>query len=375
MDSLRFQFLAMGLILAVSTPGYAQLVGWDSGGGLAFAEIDDIDPDTGVPSPPPAYTCFTDPPNVWFGGAEDGSGFVLGFAYVGDTLYGLEFEGGGYYLFTVGVDGFGCAHATRVGGEISAPGFEFNSLAYCPQDDLLYTHAFQPSVPPHRGRLYSINRATGAGTPIGNLTGNDYRITGMTCDPATGVLYGITTGYASRFPNSELVTINRSDSTITSIGITGIPATGSQTNAESLALIVTGSGESLVRRLFAGGAQIWEINLTTGVGTAVGSADSFNGQIFGLAHRSTGGASTGPTATATASGGATATPTATAEETATASLTPTATPTSMEAPSPTQTEVPLNPDELLDLLLGYSTGAIEAPETLWRRSLDWYRQD
>src|SRR3972149_10876303 len=164
--------------LAFLSTREAELVGYDAGGGV-FAEIDHIAPDTGVPSPPPEYDgCFTDPTNVWFGGGDGGTGFTVGFAFGGDTLYGLEFDTGGYYLFMVGTDGFGCAHATRVGGELGVPGYEFNSLAYCAQDGVLYTHGFVSGG--HFGRLYSIDPTTGAGTPIGELTGEDFKILGMT---------------------------------------------------------------------------------------------------------------------------------------------------------------------------------------------------
>jgi len=370
----------VGVIFSVSRCE-AQLVGFDAGGGV-FAEIDNIDPDTGIPSPPPEYAgCFTDPTNVWFGGGDGGTGFTVGFAYVGDTLYGLEFDAGGYYLFTVGADPFGCAHATRVGGELGVPGYEFNSLAYCAQADVLYTHGFVTGG--HLGRLYTVDRTTGAATPIGDISGEDIRIVGMTCAPFVDTLYGITSGHANRFPNVEVVIVDREDSSIDLLGVTGIPAAGSEANAESLALIEFELGDAIDLRLFAGGAQLWSIDLGTGAGTPLGSADLFNGQLFALAHRSTGGPGAGPSATPTQPAVATATPTATETAHPTATLTPTLTitftptptRTPQEEPTPTFTEVPLVPDELLDLLFGYSTGAFDTAETLWRRSLDWYRQD
>jgi hypothetical protein len=228
-----------------------------------------------------------------------------------------------------------------------------------------------------------VDRTTGAATPIGDISGEDIRIVGMTCAPFVDTLYGITSGHANRFPNVEVVIVDREDSSIDLLGVTGIPAAGSEANAESLALIEFELGDAIDLRLFAGGAQLWSIDLGTGAGTPLGSADLFNGQLFALAHRSTVGPGAGPSATPTQPAVATATPTATETAHPTATLTPTLTTTftptptrtPQEEPTPTFTEVPLVPDELLDLLFGYSTGAFDTAETLWRRSLDWYRQD
>ncbi len=319
---------------------YAQMTGYDAGGGV-FAEIVDIDTMSGAGSAPAEYSgCFTSPTNVFFGGGTNSAGFTVGMAYVGSTLYGLEFDGGSYFLYTVGTDEFGCAHATRVGGAVGVSGVALNSLAYCPTDDTLYTHAFLSGG--HMGQLYSLDMTTGAGTAIGSLTGFDFRILGMTCDPSTGTLYGITSGHASRFPDVELVTIDRTTSDVTAIGTTGIPSAGSMTNAESLAMDTSGMSPAM----FAGADMIWEVDIATGVGAMVGG--TYNGQIFAMASASTGIAGDTPTPTNTVEATATDTPTETPTDipTSTSTNTPTETPTptdTMEVvltDTPTETETP-----------------------------------
>lgn len=311
-------------------PVAAQMTGYDAGGGV-FSEIVDIDTETGVGSASPEYSaCFTNPTNVFFGGGPSGEGFTVGMAYVGTILYGLEFDAGSYYLYTVGTDGFGCARATRVGGAVGITGLELNSLAYCPIDDVLYTHAFVSGG--HMGQLYVLDRDTGAGSSVGSLTGFDFRILGMTCNPATGTLYGITSGHASRFPDVELVTIDRTTSEVTPIGTTGIPAAGSGTNAESLALDYV----AMTPRIFAGADLVWEIDLDTGAGTMVGG--TYNGQLYAMASRSTGSPGDTPTPTPTSEATETHTPTETSTETSTPTETETGTPTETSTSPPTATE-------------------------------------
>jgi PEP-CTERM motif len=164
------------------------------------------------------------------------------------------------------------------------------------------------------GDLYNINSSTGAATLIGPLvdgTFNPYAVTGLAFDNVTGILYGSTSNNSAT-GNRELVAINPNTGAVTVIGAFGV---GSGTMADL-------TFDTTTATLYGTGSldgNLYSINLTTGVATAVGSsgisgaiqgvgvAANSAGQIFGAPtganaplvqyNKSTGAATNGPTLT------------------------------------------------------------------------------
>jgi hypothetical protein len=151
------------------------------------------------------------------------------------------------------------------------------------QEVLLGTTAGSSPV----GDLYNINPNTGAATVIGPLvdgTFNPFAVTGLAFDNVTGILYGSTSNRSATDIRS-LVAIDPSTGAVTFIGAFGV---GTQTMADLTFDITTatlyGTGSS--------DGNLYVINTTTGLATAVGSsglslprgngvAANSAGQIFG----------------------------------------------------------------------------------------------
>lgn len=207
------------------------------------AVIEQIDTATGQGTVPTIYaTCTGTPANTVFG-----VGFTSGYAYIGSTLYGLEWGSNGIYLYTLA--GSFCATGTRIGTQ--PVGFSnLESLAYCSSSGRLYSTEFDFSS--HSGRLVQIDPATGQGIVVGGLGISDLRVTGLACTSA-GQLYGVTSGYGTRSP--ELVTLDRGSGSASIVGRTGTEA------LESLAL----KGA----QLYAAGRALYALDSQTAAATLV----------------------------------------------------------------------------------------------------------
>ena len=114
----RLVLIPVLMVCLVAVPAWGQFKGYDFNDiTLTTAVLIDIDSQTGLgsipselascPSTPPA------PPNTVFS-----VGFTSGFAYMNDTLYGLEWEGTDIYLYTMSSSS-GCAVGTRDGLSVS----------------------------------------------------------------------------------------------------------------------------------------------------------------------------------------------------------------------------------------------------------------
>jgi len=116
----------------------AEIFGFQNGGSGVFAELEDIDPNSGADSPP-AFTvsCAFAPPNTVFGV----SGFVVGMAVRSDVIYALELVGSDAKLITLTDTGNGCATGAAVSG--STVGFDnLESLVYVESEDVFYSVDF-----------------------------------------------------------------------------------------------------------------------------------------------------------------------------------------------------------------------------------------
>jgi hypothetical protein len=135
------------------------------------------------------------------------------------------------------------------------------------------------------GELYSIDPNTGAATPIGALvdsSANSYAVTGLAFDSLTGILYG-STSFQSPTGAASLVAINPLTGAVTFIGsfTTANNTMGDLTfDTATATLYGTGSFDT----------NLYTINTTTGVATAVGSSGlSGTPRGVGLAESSGGG--------------------------------------------------------------------------------------
>ena len=150
--------------------------------------------------------CSSPPPNI---------DFTSGLAYAGDTLYGLEWEGGSgpeIFLYRFKKTGV-CVEGERV-GLLPVGITDLESLAYCPTTGDLYSTTF--SFGTHLGGLVRIDLATGVGELVGGLMAVDVRIVGLSYDPFTDSLLGITSAFASR--GVELFRIDQQTGQETLIG-------------------------------------------------------------------------------------------------------------------------------------------------------------
>lgn len=206
------------MILFCSSFGHlmAQLKGYDSDLSPFDGSppvISHIDPLTGLASVPEEYsTCDSVPPNA---AAPPNIDFTSGLAYVGDTLYGLEWEGGSgpeIFLYRFKKTGV-CVEGERV-GLLPVGITDLESLAYCPTTGDLYSTTF--SFGTHLGGLVRIDLATGVGELVGGLMAVDVRIVGLSYDPFTDSLLGITSAFASR--GVELFRIDQQTGQETLIG-------------------------------------------------------------------------------------------------------------------------------------------------------------
>lgn len=265
---LRSGLIGTGLGLTLSLAATSALVAQemravdDADGDAFFRAIQAIDPADGSPFVPDEFsTCPTaggTEANTLFDG--DGSnpiGFISGAAYAGGTLYVLDWDAAGappaIRLATITTDpGNGCASGEDVDPAQAIGFFNLESLAYCSDDETLYSVDFDDAA--HQGQLVSIDRATGAGQEVApgvHLT-TDLRVVGLSC--AEGTLWGVTSGFGARAP--ELLTIDRQAGTATVKGATGTAnSTGAAPLIESLE-VDRSSGST---RLLAAGPNLWEI--------------------------------------------------------------------------------------------------------------------
>ncbi len=236
------------MILFCSSFGHliAQLKGYDDD---VFdgspAVISHIDASTGLGSVPEEYNnCNSNPPNVLFS-----VNFTSGLAYVGDTLYGLEWEGGSgprIFLYRFKKTGI-CAEGERV-GLLPVGITNLESLAYCPTTGDLYSTTFAFGT--HLGGLVRIDRATGVGELVGGPMAVDVRIVGLTYDPFTDSLLGISSAFATR--GVELLRINQHTGQETLIGPIGV----APNTFESLEIDNSGAEPILL----AAGTQMYQLD-------------------------------------------------------------------------------------------------------------------
>jgi hypothetical protein len=125
--------LILGLLAASSS---AQLRGYDDDPGMPpFGVLSDIDPNTGLASVPSEFdACGFSPKNLVLDRSFSPVGFTSGLASVGETLHGLEWDGGSgpdIFLYTITVGPTNCVEGRRVGTQ--PVGFEnLESLEYVP---------------------------------------------------------------------------------------------------------------------------------------------------------------------------------------------------------------------------------------------------
>jgi len=170
-----FVFCAISCILS-SASVWPQIKGYDD----SFADaVPAVIQNLTAPGllPPEVAGCFTSPKNRFLSATQ----FTAGFAYIGSTLYGLEWENGSgprIFLYTLEVVN-GCFEGTRVGtqpiraaagpsaqtlddSKIPEGGTIFTNLealVYSPADGFLYSADFTFSNP-HIGHLIRIDPAT-----------------------------------------------------------------------------------------------------------------------------------------------------------------------------------------------------------------------
>ncbi len=228
------------------------------------AMLTDINFQTGALSIPPDFAnCNFSPPHTAF------FGFTSGLAVMDNRLYGLVWDASSnIFLNTIRNDdplSPGCALAQPVGSMVGFPNLE--SLEYFNGSFWTVDFDFES----HLARLIRVDPLTGIGSVIGGPMGFNVRVGGLAYDSVTDTLYALTLGFggsSGRFP--ELLTINYNTGMETLIGPTGTPSDMLQS------LGIDSSG-----RLFAAGADLYEISRTTGTTTMVAS-DNFSGSIYGL---------------------------------------------------------------------------------------------
>ena len=291
-------------LLALPSAVPAELKGYeddvdDSAPGLLY----DIARASGDRTAPPELAGC--PGNQFPSNTVFGTGFTSGFAFVGDTLYGLEFDTQGTAdVFLYVMDTSFCAQGNRVSE--SPLGQNLEALATGPDDNTLFTVDFDTAA--HVGRLLRVDLRTNQATAVGPPMARDVWIVGLTYDRSTGQLFGIGNGFAARNVQ-ELFVIDTDTGEETLIGATG---TAPQ-EIQGLAL----DPSTNPARLLATGTTLYEIDRATGAASPVGG--SFAGTVYALAEREQASAQTPlPTATPTAPG-----PTATPSATSTPRDTPT----------------------------------------------------
>ena len=280
----RILLLVPALLLGTSLPVLrAQVRSYESPAGL----INAIDPVSGAATAPAEYnTCNSTPRNVLFS-----TNFTSGFAYCPSEsaseqdLYGLEWEGGSgpnIFLYKMGAT-FGCAVGERVGAQ-PVGGTNLESLAYCTADGFFYSASFNFGT--HLGRLVRINRQTGVGTPIGDPLPRDVRIVGLTYDPTSGMLLGVTSAFGAL--DAQLWKIDPATANATLVGPTGTApntiesltlADTSQIQLAVADLPLSSVGGSTV--LIGGGTTLYGLDPNTGTATAIGG--SYGGKQFAMA--------------------------------------------------------------------------------------------
>jgi hypothetical protein len=274
--------LVVGLMIGLPAgPASAQLRGYDDEIGVPpFGVLSDIDPNTGLGSVPSEFEgCGFSPKNLVLDRFLSDVGFTSGLASVGDTLHGLEWDGGSgpdIFLYTIGVGQTGlltgCVEGRRVGTQ--PVGFEnLESLEYVPSDGpsgTLYSVDFDFD-PPHQGQLIQIDPNTGVGTAVGSPMASDVYVGGLAYDPVSDLLYALTLGFAGRAP--ELLTIDRTTGQVgTVVGEIAAPEGPLQSLAVDTSVTPT--------RLLAAGTQLYELDPNTGVATAIGGG--FTGTVWGM---------------------------------------------------------------------------------------------
>ena len=247
-------------------------------GGAVFATIVNVDSCSGQASAPPEFaSCTFNPPNTVFA-----VGFTSGYAFVANTLYGLNWVGSDIFLHTL--TNVFCASGTTVGAQpVSSASETFRnleSLAYCP-NGMLYSVDFD--FPSHTGRLIEIDPTTGLGEVIGMPMAFDVRIVGMSCDSLTGTLWAVTSGFGATRPDPELFTVDPDSGVESLVGPTGL----SSNDVESLTL----DGLEFTR-LIAAGDQAYELNPETGAASPLGG--NYYGELWAMASRSPGTLEPGP---------------------------------------------------------------------------------
>jgi len=131
-------------------------------------------------------------------------------------------------------------------------------LSLSTQAQILYAATGTAGTP---GVLYQVAPATGQTSPVGPILvgGLPIAITGLAVNPQTGVLYGVT---ANASPNlaQHLVSISTLSGVATDIGALGTGLADIAFRLDGILYGVSGNN-----------ANLWRINLSTGVATIVGT--------------------------------------------------------------------------------------------------------
>jgi hypothetical protein len=130
------------------------------------------------------------------------------------------------------------------------------------------------------GNLYTVSTVTAAATVVGPilLGATPLAMTGLAVHPTTGVLYGITANSDPTIPR-HLVIISATSGAATDVGAMGTGGADIAFNAGGTLYMTSGNNGNL-----------WTVNLTTGLATAVGATSFGSVSGGGLGINAGGGA-------------------------------------------------------------------------------------
>jgi hypothetical protein len=146
-------------------------------------------------------------------------------------------------------------------------GFSITGLAYDHVTGIMYGSQTRQEAGPPGGTLFTINLATGAGTPVGSYVTPGQSMVDITIDPTTGILYGWLRPTAN-----DLYSINKATGTATPVGDSGLFTFGGGLAADlGGTIFLTGNGTA---------GALHTIDKTTGAATPVatlsGAPDAFD---------------------------------------------------------------------------------------------------
>jgi hypothetical protein len=149
------------------------------------------------------------------------------------------------------------------------------------------------------GQLVILNKSTGALVsivgPTNDSLGVNYGITGLTYNPANGLLYGSTANGSNynAATRANLVTVNPATGLVTVIGAFNVGNTGNLSTMSDLAFFPSGQ---LYGVGSVGGPNLYHINIATGQAVLVGDTGMTSTSGGGLAINATGSFYGTPTA-------------------------------------------------------------------------------